>query len=1081
MSAAVGMGNLLKVEILSSVIVVAFSFALTPAARSACTVDITGTIQTCTGNLSTGVFAGPTITTLNINSLTADIAPASGTPGISNAFLNFNGLTINSQTAPFQVLTTGDNAPGMNATTFGSLPLTVSSTGNFVTHGNNSGGIVASATGEPSASITLTSVGNVSTSGVLSDGISAISNTGGNANVTSSGNISTKGDFSRGIIAAGTSIGSVKSTGNIFTAGNMSNGIAAGGSDFSFVTSTGDITTIGNNSHGIAAQTVTSSGNISTAGDGSEGIRSIAFNVGLATATSNGNISTLGSGAIGIHAASDLFATVNSAGNITTAGDGAIGIFVNSQLGSATKSPPTVTSVGNIATAGGSAHGIFAQSDISGFSFGPGDKSNFGALTLVSIGNISTVGQNSNGIYANSIGSFDPGFGPVSVQSTGDISTRGNNSHGIFANSGPGSVLISSIGNVVALGANSDGIRGSSAGGNISITTSGTVIGGFGTGVGVNFIGGANNTLINSGTITTVNGLVGTAVLGNTGNNSISNSGIIIGNVDLGTGANAFNNQSGGIFISGATVNLGANNTLSNHGTLSPGGIGVIQTTALTGNLTFSPGSYYLIDVSPTASDRINITGNAALAGTVQATFQPGNYLMRSYTILSAAGGRSSTFDSLSTANLPAGFTASLSYTATDAILNLAATLSPSGPAAPVPPPSQINVANALNNFFNNGGTLPPNFLALFNLTGGNLANALTLLSGEPATGAQQGAFQLMNEFMGVMLDPFVDGRAGIAGANGQANAFAPDREPLPEDIALAYAKVLRTPVYKASLFEPRWSVWAAGYGGYNQTTGDPLVAGSHDLSTHTAGGAAGMDYRIAPGTVIGFALAGGGTGWSLAQGLGSGRSDAFQAGVYGTARYGPAYLGAALAYTEYWMSTDRYAFAGDYLTANLNAQNFGGRVETGHRVPVGLWGLTPYAAVQAQNFHTPTYSETDVSGGGFGLTYDARNATDTRSELGARFDRQILLNWSAVLALRGRVGWAHDWISDPSLVPVFQALPGASFIVNGATPAKNSTLTSAGAELRLINGVLLLAKFDGEFAAHSQTYAGTGTVRYTW
>src|ERR1700724_1736004 len=28
-------------------------------------------------------------------------------------------------------------------------------------------------------------------------------------------------------------------------------------------------------------------------------------------------------------------------------------------------------------------------------------------------------------------------------------------------------------------------------------------------------------------------------------------------------------------------------------------------------------------------------------------------------------------------------------------------------------------------------------------------------------------------------------------------------------------------------------------------------------------------------------------------------------------------------------------------------------------------------------------------------------------------------------------------------------------------------------------NGVVLLAKFDGEFASHSSTYAGTGTVRY--
>jgi autotransporter-associated beta strand protein len=149
--------------------------------------------------------------------------------------------------------------------------------------------------------------------------------------------------------------------------------------------------------------------------------------------------------------------------------------------------------------------------------------------------------------------------------------------------------------------------------------------------------------------------------------------------------------------------------------------------------------------------------------------------------------------------------------------------------------------------------------------------------------------------------------------------------------------------------------------------------------------------------------------------------------------------------------------------------------------IPNAVAAITPYAAVQAQNFHTPAYSETDYSGGSFGLTYNAQNGHDTRSELGARFDRLILLNWNAVLALRGRVAWAHDWISDPNLLPSFEALPGASFIVQGATPAKNAALTSAGAELRLVNGISLLGKFDGEFAAHSQTYAGTGTLRYVW
>jgi outer membrane autotransporter protein len=180
-------------------------------------------------------------------------------------------------------------------------------------------------------------------------------------------------------------------------------------------------------------------------------------------------------------------------------------------------------------------------------------------------------------------------------------------------------------------------------------------------------------------------------------------------------------------------------------------------------------------------------------------------------------------------------------------------------------------------------------------------------------------------------------------------------------------------------------------------------------------------------------------------------------------------------------MSTDRFAFAGDHLTSSFNAQSFGGRVEGGYRFATIYGGLTPYAAIQVQNFHTPSYSEMDLNAGGFALAFNSRNATDTRSELGARFDRLLLLNREAALTLRARVAWAHDWISDPSLAPVFQALPGASFVVNGATPAKNSALTSAGAEYRLANGVALLAKFDGEFAAHSSTYAGTGTVRYTW
>ena len=77
--------------------------------------------------------------------------------------------------------------------------------------------------------------------------------------------------------------------------------------------------------------------------------------------------------------------------------------------------------------------------------------------------------------------------------------------------------------------------------------------------------------------------------------------------------------------------------------------------------------------------------------------------------------------------------------------------------------------------------------------------------------------------------------------------------------------------------------------------------------------------------------------------------------------------------------------------------------------------------------------------------------------------------------------GRCADGSPDPTLMPMFQSLPGASFVVNGATPPHDSALTSAGAELRLANGIALLGKFDGEFASHSSTYAGSGAIRYRW
>ena len=111
-----------------------------------------------------------------------------------------------------------------------------------------------------------------------------------------------------------------------------------------------------------------------------------------------------------------------------------------------------------------------------------------------------------------------------------------------------------------------------------------------------------------------------------------------------------------------------------------------------------SAAAAYIVEVSPTTADLTSVTGTATLGGTVHAQFQAGSYVARTYTILSATGGLGgSTFGTLATTNLPAGFIAGLSYTGNDVILNLLATLGVGGGFNQ----NQQNVANALNSFFN--------------------------------------------------------------------------------------------------------------------------------------------------------------------------------------------------------------------------------------------------------------------------------------------------------------------------------------------------------------------------------------------
>jgi uncharacterized protein with beta-barrel porin domain len=742
------------------------------------------------------------------------------------------------------------------------------------------------------------------------------------------------------------------------------------------------------------------------------------------------------------------------------------------------------TNTGNIDTNGIAGISAVNSATVSNSGFGF-IAANAGSGIIVSAGNANVT--NSGTIQGSAGNTFGIVGTSVTVMNSGTI-TGGN--VGIFALSLGGSSVTNSG---IITGAGGTAIQFAGGGGNTLTLAPGSVITGnvLGTGNDIFQLGGSGSATFDASSIGAGGqyqgfaafNKIGASVWTLTGASALAMPWIVnAGTLDVnGTMPNATMAVNAGGTLGGSGT-VGATQ-INAGGTFAPGMPGAPGTSmTVNGNLAFQSGAQYVVALNPATSSFATVTGAATLGGaTVNAQFAAGSYVAKQYTILTA-GSVSGTFNAaVANTNLPSNFQTTLSYSATHAYLNLALNFnpppppSPPGPPPPSPPPptgglnvNQQHVANALTNFFDTTGGIPMVFGAL-------TPAGLTQASGEAATGSQQTTFNAMTQFMGLMTDPFIDGRGDCTNA-GERDACTTNRSERD-----AYAMMTKAPP-KMAPFTPGWSVWAAGFGG-SQTTGGNAVLGSNTATSRIAATAVGADYRFSPNTIAGFALAGGGTNFGIANGLGGGRSDLFQAGAFVRHTVGAAYVTGALAYGWQDVTTDRTAtIAGiDQLRAKFNANAYSGRAEGGYRFVAPWMGITPYAAAQFTTFELPAYAEQVIVGSNnFALAYGSKSVTDTRSELGIRTDKSFALS-NAILTLRGRFAWAHDYDPDRTIAATFQTLPGATFVVNGAAQAHDSALATAAAEMKWINGWSAAATFEGEFSNVTRSYAGKGVVRYAW
>ena len=554
------------------------------------------------------------------------------------------------------------------------------------------------------------------------------------------------------------------------------------------------------------------------------------------------------------------------------------------------------------------------------------------------------------------------------------------------------------------------------------------------------------------------------------------------------TGATTIN--AGGLIVngsiassSGLTVNSGATVggigtlpaiTINAGGNLSPGNS--IGTISIAGNLTFVGAGNYLVEVSPTAADRTNATGAAALSGTLRALGLGGAYTAGTrYTVIDASGGVSGAFGNLAVSGSFGTTRPRISYDANHVYLVLDQGLI--SPFLIGGTPNQRAVAGAVDMALTNGSQSAL-FAALVGLSAGQLPGALDQLSGEvhvSTAGVLADESRYMRDAMlGRLRQASYGGNTSTASLSvgGPVAAFA-DGE---LDSALAYGKspiVTKAPRMVAPSYDVTF--WAQGFGARGRFETDGNAA---TLRRDLAGFISGVDTRVGGNGRLGVAAGYTGSKNAL-DGRGTADVETAHIAGYGGWNVGAVNLRAGGAYAFHSIATDRLiAFPGffDRTTANYDGhtgQIFG---ELGYGFAFGNVAIEPFAGAAWVRVKTDAAAER----GGLaalnvaGTTFETGYAT-----LGIRAASMIALGHDMMLVPRGTLAWQHafDTIT-PAGVLAFQAAP-VPFTIAGVPIARNSLLAEAGLDLAIGRNATLGVSYVGQVASNVQDHAAKG--KFSW
>lgn len=482
-------------------------------------------------------------------------------------------------------------------------------------------------------------------------------------------------------------------------------------------------------------------------------------------------------------------------------------------------------------------------------------------------------------------------------------------------------------------------------------------------------------------------------------------------------------------------------------GVVAPGGPTRTGVLSIIGDYTQGPHGALWVRLGDGGADRLAVTGQASLAGTVELSGFGPVTLDTPYTVL-AANAVTGGFDKLITDF--AFLETSLSYSPSAVSASLSRNTVAFSDVARTS--NQASVAAALDTLDPSGrayrsvlGLSASAARAAFDLSSGEIHASVNSMLIEGGRSLRDAATRRLREMaaapnLRAAFNALGDGATGGASPASSAGRFA---------------------------------LWGQAYGASGHVDGDGNAARVDRRSSGmVVGGDALFDNTWRLGVLAGYNQA----SFNVASRLSSGTSDSYHLGLYGDGSFGSVSLRSGAFYSAHDVSTSRNVLfgggSGNQARASYHAHAFQAFGEIANRWQSLTGAIEPYLNLAHVRLMTDGFTEQaqDIA------LRAARQTTDvTYTTVGLRASRDFAVA-SQEMSVGGGIGWRRAFGDRLPLSTL--GLSTASFTIAGVAIAQDTAVFDASVHAYLANNAIFSLSYNGQLASSASEHAITAKLK---